>query len=238
MKALWIFLILGPAAAEAFPTSTVWIPSDQVAESRMWRWDSQVFFTLDKRLSDTGVQQPFIDEGVTYGVFNNDAVAAELGLDWWEPESQDNLKCLHGHFKLAVLEGASMPSIAFGVYNFGFKSNTTDENIIYGEIGKTFKSVGHFFLGFFTGNENILEDDAGNSSSKGFLIGFTRPLTALSPKLNLIVDWQGSYSQRGAFNFGFKWALHQDVWLLAGYDIYNNRRLSRDTATVQLSVGL
>jgi hypothetical protein len=234
-----LFFFFGVSSiSHAFPTGTVWIPTDEVNEPRRWRWDSQVFFTLDKRQSDTSAQAPFVDEGVTYGFFNNDSAAAEGGLDWWEPEFQDNLKSIHMHFKIATLEGDVMPSIALGVYDYGVKANTTDNNIIYLGIGKTWRKIGHIFLGYFTGNPNILIYDTGLPSNKGFMLGFSRPLPELSQKLSLLAAWQGSSSVIGTLNFGFKWIFRPDISFLVGYDIYNNRNLAtRDTVTIQLGVG-
>jgi hypothetical protein len=231
----FLAILLVSTIAWAFPTGTIWIPNDSTLAPQSFRLDNQLYFTLDKRPSDASTQAPFIDEGITYGLFKNESVASEVGLDWWEPEPQENLKSLHAHFKIVTLESTSMPSLAFGIYDFGFRSNSSDENILFIGFGKSFHIIDHFFFGFFSGNPNILVDDSGNPASRGFMVGLQKNMTK---KFLLLFDFQSSNSLVGAASLGTSWLIHDDVSLLVGYNSYINRKLQRDTLTVQVSLGL
>jgi hypothetical protein len=221
------------ATAWALPTQTVWMPNDKTQTDGRFRFDSDVRFTLDKRASDTDIQVPFIDEGVTYGLFNNNTVAGELGFDWWEPQAQDNLRCLHFHFKFAVIEEDKFPGVVLGFYNFGVKSNTTDQNILYLGLGKTW-DPGHFFLGYFAGNQNVLVDERGNPQNTGLMFSWERMFPSVGKHFGLTADFQSSTSQVGAVNFAVEWKVKDAYQVQLGYDIFNNRNLNqRDTIQVQ-----
>lgn len=235
---IWFILILFSNSLFAFPTKVIRTPDYQIQTAERFRWDSDVFFTLDKRSDDTGPTLPSIDEGVTYGIFNNNVIGMEVGLDWWEPQPQDNLRSLHAHFKVAVLEDERRPAFALGFYNFGFKANTTDQNIIYLGVGKNFRNVGQFFLAGFSGNQNVLVNDVGEAANRGLILSWVRPMPEISKTMSLAADVQTSDGPLGAISFGGKWNLHTDTVFAVGYNIYNNRTLTRDTVTVQLSLWL
>ena len=60
-------------------------------------------------------------------------------------------------------------------------------------------------------------------------------MTEISPKLWLCVEYQGTKSTYGSWNFGGSWKFSDNVSLLVGFDRYNNRNLA-DTVTVQVDI--
>ncbi len=231
-----VLLIFGfSCGAWAFPTSTLWIPDDTALHPSTWRYDSRIAFTLDKRESDLGPQQPFIDQGLTFGFANNGAIGLEAGIDWWEPEYGDDLKSLHGNLKVVILEEEIGFGVAFGFYNFGFKANGSDEDFIYLGLGKQLGSLSHLFVGYFVGNQNVLLDEAGNSAARGI---FGSISAKIGEKVKFVLDYQGGRSHRGALTSGFAFLLSQTSSISLGYVFYNNQSLVRDMMLVKVDLEL
>jgi hypothetical protein len=110
--------------------------------------------------------------------------------------------------------------------------------VMYFKAAKTFSvggfSLGRFSVGGFTGNEDLLTYN-GKDSNEGVLLGWERPLTEISDKWWAGVDYQGSKSSYGSWNFGVSYNFAENTAVIFGYDIYNNRDLV-DTYTVQLDI--
>lgn len=235
---VFLLTLFAVQTAFAIPTSQTWIPDGRVQKHQRFRWDSKVAFTPDKRSTDVAAQTPFIDQGVTYGVFDNNVVGIEAGGDWWEPQAKDNMRSLHGHFKVAIQESDKIPNFALGVYNFGFQANTSDENIIYVLVAKTFDSVGRFQLGGFVGNKNVLVTETGAAANDGFFFGYARRIPQISEHFNLLFDYQSSLGQKGALSLGARWDYNADTSFLVGYSTYNNKAIARDVITIIVSLWL
>src|SRR3990172_1951762 len=103
-----------------------------------------------------------------------------------------------------------------------------NKKIVYAIAGKTLPVIGRLEAGYFVGNKkalvNFAETDAGGnfkSDEKGILLSWDRTISEISDKLWAGVDYQGSDSGIGAFNFGLSWAFAKNVSIIFGYDIYN-----------------
>lgn len=220
--------------AEAFPTGTIWIPSDLTEDQNVWRADNQIYFTPHKRASDAVPPAPSLDEGITFCFKKSEFVAMEAGGDWVEPVRED-AQAPHLHAKIVLPERGDFPSLVGGIYDLGF-SDITNYNVAYVGVGKTFPQKARVFAGIFYGNGASLVDENGAPSNKGLMFSVIYPLEFLWDKLTFILDFQSSRSALGAFNIGGDIALLPSFDLIVGFNMYNNPRLQRDTVTVQFNV--
>lgn len=221
--------LLSAGVALATPSTQIWIPST----------DIQKFGTghlgIDNYVAAEGEGTvPLYVLGLTAGVIPSEVIQAEVGIDYIAglgDTADDTPYYLNA--KVGTPEGAlfaGSPALAVGGYNFGTESDVTNQNIVYGLAAKTLPVVGRLSLGYFTANEDVIGED-----NSGVLASWDRTLSEISPKLWAAVDYQGGESALGALNFGLSWAFADNVSVIAGYDIYNNKDLN-DTFTTQLDI--
>ncbi|MCM8797925.1 MAG: hypothetical protein NC821_00450, partial [Candidatus Omnitrophica bacterium] len=133
------------------------------------------------------------------------------------------------------------PALAVGIYDLGTNrsgSERTDYDVIYGKAGKTISvgelSLGKFSLGYFRGDPDLLLH-SGEKDNAGILACWERIISEISDKLWVAVDYQGSKSSYGALNLGFAWKFSDNLSMIFGYGIYNDRDLA-NTFTVQVDI--
>lgn len=222
-------LFAGATSALATPSTQIWIPSTDIQAFGSFH------LGIDNYVAAEGEgQAPFYVLGLTAGVLPFEKVQAEVGIDYMASggDPYDDYP-LYFNAKVATPEGAlfgGSPALAVGGYNFGTESDLTNQNIVYGLIAKTLPVIGRLSVGYFTSNEDVIGDD-----NSDILASWDRTLSEISPKLWAAVDYQGGDSALGAFSFGLSWAFADNVSVIAGYDIFNNKDLN-DTFTTQLDI--
>ena len=248
-----IFAAMAGGIAHATPSTIVWIPSVDIQPYKT------VHMTYDSYLrakATDGSRFPaIVDVGLTGGVLPFQKIQAEIGFDLIDQPGDAGKYPLFFNAKVGTPEDAwfkGSPAIAVGGYNFGTKSGdlrkgdpvATNQNIVYAIAGKTLPVIGRLEAGYFVGNKkalvNFAETDAGGnfkSDEKGILLSWDRTISEISDKLWAGVDYQGSDSGIGAFNFGVSWAFAKNVSIIFGYDIYNEKKSGgENTYTVQLDI--
>jgi hypothetical protein len=93
---------------------------------------------------------------------------------------------------------------------------------------------GRVSVGYFNGNEKLLVHGS-KEDNQGVLLAWERTMKEISDRLWVCVEYQGSKSSYGALNLGFSWKCADNVYLLCGYDIYNDRDLA-NTFTIQTDI--
>jgi len=177
---------------------------------------------------------------ITVGVLPFKKIQAEVGIDQrvtgTEPADSNPL---YFNLKVGTPEGSffeGSPAFAIGGYDFGIENNASNYNIVYGLVAKTFP-VGRFSVGYFSGSDELLLDDKGKKDNNGILASWDRSMKEVSDKLWFAVDYMGTKSGYGALTAGFSWKFADNVGVIFGYDIYNNRDL-KPTATIQVDMDL
>lgn len=233
-------LCLVPLAANATPSTLVWIPSTDVQKYKSLHLNVDDYVSSGKETNGAW-KAPMFMAGPTIGLLPYAKVQAEAGFDVMRGLTTDNYP-LYLHAKVGTPEGAAFagsPAFALGGYNFGLKHDVTDQNIIYGLAARNVKKLGRFTAGYYTGNDKVLVDENGAKANNGLLLGWDRTMSEVSDKLWAAVDYQGGDSALGALSLGAAWAFTPDTSLLFGYDIYNNSKVAgENTFTVQLDVNL
>lgn len=236
-----IFYILSFELAYATPSTHIWAPSTDVQAYKKWHITSDFYVPAEK--DAVGARPNTITNfGLTVGVLPFEKLNAEVGLDHKSGYgSQLDDYPVYFNTKLGITEkafGDSFPALAVGIYDVGTKNNQTDYNVVYGKAAKTItigdSSLGRFSAGYFRGSSKLLLH-SGKKDNAGALLCWERTMSEISDKLWLAVDYQGSKSSYGALNLGFSWKFTDNVSMIFGYDIYNDRDLA-DTCTVQLDI--
>ena len=235
------FAALLPGIAAATPSTQIWIPSTDIQPFKTLHLNFDTYIRASSE-EDGSKLPPVVVLGPTVGVLPFEKVQAELGFDLIHAGSDADDYPLYFHGKLGTPEDSLFrfsPAFAVGGYNFGTKSDVTDQDIVYGLVARTFPVIGRLSAGYFVGNDKVLVDETGAGDEKGVLLSWDRTLTEISDKLWAAVDYQGTDSAIGALSFGISYAVSKNASIIFGYDIYNeNRTAGENTFTVQVDFNL
>jgi hypothetical protein len=237
---LSIFLVLALVSNFAFgtPSTQIWIPSTDFQKFGAWHLGIDNYIRL-KNQSETNRGAGVYDFGLTAGILPFEKFQAEVGVDYLSMgDGIYDKNPVYFNLKLGTPEGAifkGAPAIAFGGYNFGTKSNLTNYNVVYGLMAKTIPFIGRLSVGYYVGNKKILLDENGQKSNNGLLLSWDRPMTEISDKLWLAVDYQGAKNYLGALNVGFSWSFSSNVSVIFGYNIYNNHKVAYNTNNLNVN---
>jgi hypothetical protein len=232
-------LCAAAGSALATPSTQIWIPSTDVQAYKTIHLNVDSYIRT-KSNADGSVTAPLYVIGPTVGVSPYEKVQAEAGFDLMYMGTSADKYPLYGHAKLGTPEDSLFklsPAVAVGGYNFGTKSDLTNQNIVYGLVARTVPVLGRLSAGYFAGNDKVLLDGDGNADEKGVLLSWDRTLTEISDKIWVGVDYQGSKSAVGALSFGASYAFAKNVSVIFGYDVYNEKKTGgQNTATVQVDI--
>ncbi len=230
MGILVFTLAVGAGDAWATPSTQIWIPSTDTQPAGTVHVGVDNYNTVFKKGSDGGHGAPTV-YGLTFGAVDSPFVGVEFGADLKEYSDDP----IYLNVKVQIKEDSVhefFPAIAIGGYDFGSKSDETDFNIIYGLVSKNFPVVGRFSLGYYIGNDALLQDD-----NSGALFSWDRTLAEIDDRLWVAVDYMGGSNSYGALSFGLAWRFSPHISALAGYDAYtDNAQAGEDTFTVQFDI--
>ena len=227
--------------AFATPSTHIWAPSTDVQPYKKWHITCDMYIPVEK--DNTGVRWSTVTNlGLTVGILPLKNINMEVGLDHKSGTGLLDDYPLYFNAKFGTPEDGFtkfFPALAVGIYDVGTKRDQTDNNIVYAKAAKTFKagktSLGRFSVGYFTGNKNLLLDDKGEKDNQGLLAAWERTLDEISNKLWICAEYMGTKSGYGTLNFGFSWKFADNVFMIFGYDIFNNRNIP-DVATFQVDI--
>jgi hypothetical protein len=245
-RTLKLFLLLafaflaGQSELLATASTHIWAPSTDVQPFLKWHLTSD-FYAAARNDSLGNRPAPVTNLGLTVGILPYDKYQMEIGFDQKAGLGSLDNEPLYLNAKFGIPEnsfGDMFPALAAGVFDVGTSAGKTDFNVLYGKLAKTFTagdlSLGRFSLGYYRGNSSLLTGPEG-SDNKGLLLAWERTISEVSDRLWVCVEYMGGKSAYGSLNLGFSWKFADNVAVLFGYDIYNNRDLA-DTLTVQTDI--
>lgn len=222
--------------AYATPSTQIWIPSTDIQPYKKVHFGADTYIKTASQ--DNGVTEPTVTNlGLTVGVLPWEKFQMEVGIDYRDIGGNHAYPLLF-NAKVGIPEDALYkysPAIAVGGYDFGTKSDVTDNNLFYALVAKTIGKLGRLSAGYYTGNDKLLIKTDGTKDNDGVLLSWDRTISEISDKLWLAVDYQGGKSAYGALSFAFAWKFAPNVGVIYGYDIYNESAL-KPTATIQLDI--
>ncbi len=222
--------------AHATPSTQIWIPSTDIQSYKKVHFGADTYIKTASQ--DTGVTEPTVTNlGLTVGVLPWEKFQMEVGIDYRDIGGNHTYPLLF-NAKVGIPEDALCkysPAIAVGGYDFGTKSDVTDNDLVYALVAKTIGTLGRFSAGYYTGNDKLLIKTDSTQDNDGVLLSWDRTISEISDKLWLAVDYQGGKSAYGALSFGAAWKFAPNVGVILGYDIYNESAY-KPTATIQVDI--
>lgn len=231
-------VVLASGAALATPTAQIWIPSTDAKgfkETTLNVISTQRFSPK----SDAGAST--YDAGIVVGVLPFESLKMEIGFDYLTTNFQnDNAADNHPFYfnaKLATPEDLGfkgMPAFAVGAYNLGTYDKpenaspgygfSTRQNIVYGLAAKTLPVVGRLSAGGYYGAKRALANGTNTidtNQNSGLMLSLDRPMTEISDKLWMAIDYMSGNNANGQLGFGASWAFSKQITVLAGVQIFN-----------------
>ncbi len=209
------------------------------------------YFSVGSKTSDeSAINNSFpTDVRITIGVLPFEKLQMEIGVDYLQPSDYP----VYFNAKIGVPENALFkwfPALQIGIFNVGTKRNEegqqngTDQNIVYGVIGKTIPYLGRL-AGPYIGNSAVLRSSAGTCRIKVswlllIVVSFrqkTREAMS-STGLSLRQTMPGKNAIGGG-GFGLYYYFTKDISLLTGPVWFNDTGVNgRWKWSIQLDINV
>jgi len=221
------------ATAFATPSTTYWTP--MVMDIQGYKTPHlgiDNYFTMTKKAA-SGEQGAFpTDVGVTVGVLPFDKIQMEVGIDAMYPSDNPYyLNAKIGAPEGKLFEGA--PALQIGIFNVGTKKDVTDQDIVYGVIGKTIPVLGRVSAGPYMGNSKVLVNAQGEKENTGYMVAFDHGFMAVKDaagneysKWVFAADYASGKNAIGGGGFGIYYFLTKDISLLTGPVWFNEKAIN------------
>jgi len=238
-------LFLASATAYATPSTTYWTPAVMdIQPYGVLHTGVDNYFTVF-RTGKGGASAFPTDAGLTMGVLPFKKLQMEVGIDLLEPMDDPiffNAKI--GTPEDSLFKGS--PGLSVGIFNVGTKHDETDQDIVYGVIGKTIPKLGRVHFGPYFGNRDcagFLGDNSDNQAW-GFMAGYDYGFLPKKDKdgndfnqLVLAGDYATGKNALGGGGFGVYYFFTKDISLLTGPVWFNDKDINGDWKwTIQLDI--
>jgi len=240
--------------AQATPSTTFWTPmTPDIQPYGVVHIGIDNYFSVGNKTSDeSAINNSFAtDAGLTVGVLPFEKLQMEIGVDYLGPSDYP----VYFNAKIGTPENALFkwsPALQIGIFNVGTKRNDegqqngTDQNIVYGVIGKTIPYLGRLSAGPYIGNSAVLHSSTGDAQDKGFMVAFDRGFLSVKDKkgseFNRIVfaaDYASGENAIGGGGFGLYYFFTKDISLLTGPVWFNDSGINgRWKWTIQLDINV
>jgi hypothetical protein len=220
-------------AACATPSTTYWTPCTiDIQPAGVTHLGIDDYFAVG---STAAVAQFPTDVGLTFGANLGPKVAMEYGFDVLSPGASP----LYLNAKIGFRQNAlspSAPALQLGFFNFGTKSNVTDQDIVYLTVGKSLPNGRtRIAASYYFGNEDVLVSSAGDKQETGFMVAFDHAI--VPGKVMLAGDYASGKNLIGGGGAGVCYYFTKDISLLAGPVWFNDKGINGPTKmTAQLDM--
>ncbi|MDO8747071.1 MAG: hypothetical protein Q7J70_05355 [Thermodesulfovibrionales bacterium] len=242
---LLAILVFMTGIAYATPSTTYWTPMTMDIQSYgVLHIGVDNYFTIFKKTEDGGGSFP-ADFGLTMGVLPFEKVQMEIGVDLLESSNYP----LYFNAKIGTPEDSlfkGSPTLQIGIFNVGTKNNVTNQNTLYGVIGKTIPGVGRLSAGPYIGNKKVLVDKNGDKENTGFMVAFDRGFVPVKDKAGneynkfvLAADYASGKNAIGGGGVGLYYYFTKEISLLTGPVWFNEEAINGKWKwTVQLDINV
>jgi len=246
MKKIIVMLSLVLIAGNAFatPSTTYWTPMVMDIQAyKVVHLGIDNYYTVDKK-SASGDQGAFpTDVGVEIGVLPFEKIQMEIGIDAMYPSDNP----YYFNAKIGAPEGAlfsGAPALQVGIFNVGTKKDVTDQDIVYGVIGKTIPVLGRLSAGPYVGNSKVLVNASGEKSNTGYMVAWDHGFMPVKDaagneysKWVFAADYASGKNAIGGGGVGVYYFFTKDISLLTGPVWFNEKAINGATKmTTQLDI--
>ena len=214
--------MLATGLSMATPSTNIWNPTTDVQAKGTFHLGIDNYFSIAKnRTKAYGFPT---DVGLTYGP----GYGFEIGIDVMEPTPNP----ITFNAKWALPENKVWPAFAVGVQGVGIHK-TTQSNIFYALLAKTWDPVGRITAGGYKGKKSALS--AGRSSgSYGAIVAWDR---SFGDKWWASVDYASGNNLYGEVAFGGSYKFAKNVSVLASYVVFTRHSYNpNNTFSTQLDI--
>lgn len=203
------------------------------------------YFTVFRK-ADHGAGSFPTDMGLTMGVLPFEKIQMEVGVDLLEPSDDP----WFFNAKIGAPEGVlfkESPALQVGIFNVGTNDHVTNQDVVYGVIGKTIPGIGgRLSVGPYIGNKDVLRDSEGHKENTGFMVAFDHGFLPVRDKsgdeYNRVVfaaDYASGNNAIGGGGFGVYYFFTKDISLLTGPVWFNEEDINGKWKwTTQLDINL
>lgn len=233
-------------SAMATPSTTYWTPMTlDIQAYKVTHLGIDNYFSVN---SDANTAAPLAmptDVGLTIGVLPFEKIQMEIGVDAIYPQNDP----YSFNAKIGAPEEALFkysPALQVGIFGMGTKDKVTNQNVLYGVIGKTIPSVGRLSAGPYFGNKDVLLNAKGEKENTGFMVAFDRGMFPAKDaagneynKVVLAADYASGKNAIGAGGVGVYYFFTKDISLLTGPVWFNEKAINGAWKwTTQLDINL
>ncbi|HYA03344.1 MAG TPA: hypothetical protein VEI04_09540 [Syntrophobacteria bacterium] len=242
---LFLALLLS-GIAYATPSTTYWTPmTPDIQSYGVLHVGIDNYFTVFRTAHDGSGSFP-TDVGLTMGVLPFEKIQMEVGVDLLEPSDDP----WFFNAKIGAPEGALAqwcPALQIGIFNVGTNEHVTNQDVVYGVIGKTIPGIGgRLSAGPYIGNKDALRDGGGHKQNTGFMVAFDRGFVPVKDQsgneYNRVVfaaDYASGNNAIGGAGFGLYYYFTKDISLLTGPVWFNDEDINGKWKwTTQLDINL
>ena len=173
VKLLVVAICLSASSLWATPSRYVWAPNVETQQASTLRFDMEQRLATNKDTDKVPAASSASSLGFNYGVGQWDNVSLELGFDWQEPSGDELQHVAQLNTKLAFSSVFYKNlDFAIGMQNFGFDSDVSAYNILYGLSEMDLLEMGKFSFGIYSGNSDLLVDSNGKKDNTGVIVAW------------------------------------------------------------------
>jgi hypothetical protein len=209
-----------PVAAQATPSTTYWAPSTASCQARgVPHTTYDTYFWKGPATGAEGAPGYPIDTGLSTG-FPFNKVQGEVGFDLLLPSQNPLFLDVKLYTPESSLFKGSL-GISFGIYNWGFKDDVTNYNVLHLMFQKALPPGGYVAAGLYHGlNTTLFTNSDGNVAKTDAMIAAGSPDIQIGlkglKKINIVGDIQTGENVLGAWGFGTNAYFADNVSLLVG----------------------
>ena len=220
-------------SAMATPSSTFWTPMTLDIQSyKVMHLGIDNYFTVDKKAS-SGDQGAFpTDLQLTLGVLPFEKFQMEIGVDANYPNDNPySFNAKLGAPEDAIFKGA--PALQVGIFNAGTKDKVTNQDVLYGVIGKSIPVLGRLSAGPYIGNKTALNVGTTGTENSGFMVGFDHSFLPTKDsagneysRVVFAADYASGKNAIGGGGGGIYYYFTKDISLLTGPVFFNQKAIN------------
>jgi len=233
---------VAPGTAQATPSTTYWTPMTVDIQSfGVLHTGVDDYFTVGRKGDEAGSFPT--DVGFTIGVLPFEKVKMEIGVDLLGHTDDP----FYFNAKIGIPEDAFFkwqPTLQVGVFNVGTKSNVTNQDTVFGVVGKTIPVLGRISAGAYMGNKKLLVNKDGEKENTGFMVAYDRAFLPVKDKegnefsrVVFAADYASGKNAIGGGGAGLYYFFTKDISLLTGPVFFNEEAINGKWKwTVQLDI--